>query len=225
MKAGSFAAIMVLALSAAIARAQDAPEQSIHVYFCQVAQPMIAQTERRVEIHPVTYAIRLAHPMPGIEIRYTAFPGPVSFEKSYDPDSIGESQVVNFNAASLLGLQIKVEKRPAGTWNAVPDTSAAARSGVKPLTNYYLDELKVSLDVSSLVKRRQHASEGRANREELAQFDALVEATVQCIIENARRSLPPIKKVRLQVTGWDRYAHWSDSYVVKPGTERIKFPY
>ena len=47
------ASLVVLA-SPLPARAQPEPP---HTYFCQVSQPMVARDDRRVEIHPVTYAL------------------------------------------------------------------------------------------------------------------------------------------------------------------------
>jgi hypothetical protein len=140
-------------------------------------------------------------------------------------DSVGASEVANLNAASLMGIAIHVEKRPQGTWSSAPDTSAAARATGKPRQLFFVDELGVDLDLTGLLKRRGTSSEPSVNREDLKRFDALVEATVDCILENARRSTPVIRKVRLRVVGWERYGHWSDTYVVKVDTERKRFRY
>jgi hypothetical protein len=232
MRAGAIAALAVLAVPARLASgaeraaAQAPGDEGRHTYFCEVAQPMVSRDERRVEIHHVTYALKIFQPIPGVEVRYTCFPGPVAVQGKYEKDSVGTSQVADLNAANLMGLKIEIENRPRGTWSAVPDTSVAARAGGKPRTNYFLEELGVDLDVSALARQRQHEmGETKDNREELARFDALVEATVECILENARRSTPAVRKIRLQVAGWDRYRHWSDSYLVSSGSERKQFRY
>lgn len=214
---------MLVASSASIARAQS--QDAGHTYLCHVAQPMVARDDRRIEIHPVTYALKLVSPVPGLEIEFTCRPGPVAVSALQPTDTLGASEIANLNAASLMGIVIRVEKRPRGTWSAVPDTSAAARAGGKPRQSFFVEELGVDLDLTALARRRAHSTEPRENREELARFDALVEATVECILENARRSTPVLRRVRLNVIGWERYRRWADTYVVKVDTERRRFRY
>ena len=218
------ALVLLLAAPFAVdARAQEADDE--HTYFCEVAQPMVATEDRRVEIHRATYAMRLKSPSPGIEVQFTCLPGPVSVNPTITGDSLGSDAIANFNAAHLLGLKLRVEQRPQGTWNAEPDTSAAAKAGGTPRSRFYVDQLRATLDVSGLQRQRQHAGDARAGRLELAQFDALVAATVECILDNAGRSRPPIRKVRLDVVGWDRFKRYGQVYPVKPPTERRDFRY
>lgn len=211
-------ALMLAALPAAA-------EEPLHTYFCHVSQPMVSRDERRVEIHDVTYVLKLLNPVPGIEIQLTSQPGPVILRAEQDADTVATSEIVNLNVANLMGLRIEVEKRPPGTWNADPDTSAESRGGGRTRPRFYISELGIDLDVSALARQRRHAGEGPAGREELAQFDALVAATVECILENARRSRPPIRSLRLEVAGWDRYRHLSKVYPVAEPREAKVFRY
>jgi hypothetical protein len=221
------AVALVAALLAppAVRPSQAQSQDNAHTYFCHVAQPMVARDDRRIEIHPVTYALKLFTPKPGLEIEFTCRPGPVAVFRNQPGDSLGAYEVANLNAASLMGIAIRVEKRPQGTWSSAPDTSAAARAAGKPHQLFFVDELGVDLDLAALVRRRGTSMEPGANREDLKRFDALVEATVDCILENARRSTPVIRRIRLKVIGWERYRHWSDTYVVKVDTERKRFRY
>lgn len=196
-----------------------------HTYFCQVAQPMVARDDRRIEIHDVTYALKLQSPVPGVEVKYTCFPGPVVIRGASVSDTVNANDIANLNAANLLGLSLRVESRPAGSWNVELDSTQAATGGAGKKSRFFVDELKVDLDVGGLMKQRRHASEVRANREELSQFDALVAATVECILDNARRSQPPVRKIRLNVVGWDRYRHMTDVYHVKQASEKKRYTY
>ena len=214
------AAVAVLAIGAA-----RADEEAGHTYFCRVAQPMVARDDRRVEVHTVTYALKLKQFAPGVEIRYTCEPGPVVVQEHYDADSVGASEITNLNAANLMGITVRIEKRPRNTWSALPDSLPPARPGGKPRPRYYLEELRVELDVGGLKSHRSAVSNSGEAREELARFDALVDATVDCVLENARRSQPPLRKIRLDVVGWDRYQARSKVYEVKERPELKLFRY
>jgi hypothetical protein len=215
-------AAAVAALATGAARAD---EESGHTYFCRVDQPMVARDDRRVEVHTVTYALKLQQFAPGLEIRYTCEPGPVVVQEHYDADTVGASEITNLNAANLMGITVRTEKRPRNTWSVLPDSLPPARAGGKPRPRYYLDELRVQLDVSGLVAHRSQVGNPNEAREELGRLDALVDATVDCVLENARRSQPPIRKVRLEVVGWDRYKARSNVFAVKEKPELKLFRY
>ena len=200
-------------------RAASAPDAS-HPYFCQVAQPMVARDDRRVEIHHVTYAFKLTSPIPGLEVRFTCHPGPVEVHPEFTHDTVAGTQIANLNAASLLGFTVRVQDRPAGTWSTEPDTSASARSGASsPRTRFYVNELSAELDVGTAKSKVAPDPQG------LAQFDALVAATVDCLIENASHSHPSIRRLNLKVVGWDRYRHFSDSYMITAAPRPKLFRY
>jgi hypothetical protein len=186
---------------------------------------MVARDDRRVEIHHTTYALKLDSPVPGLEIRFTCLPGPVPVSNDYKADSLGVGDIANLNVANLMGLVLWVEERPLGTWSAAADTSAATKAGGTPPSHFYVSELKATLDVSALLKQRQDASDPQRNRPELARLDALVAATVECILDNAGHSRPPIRKLRLNVVGWDRFRHYSNLYTVKAAADRRDFGY
>jgi hypothetical protein len=198
-----------------------------HPYFCQVAQPMVNREAARIEVHEVTYFFDLSTPMPGLEIQLTCQPGPVIArrEQAVMDSSVDASEIMNLNVANLLGLVVRVEARPQGSWSADPDTSAAARAGGVPRERFYVGQLRVDLDVASLAERLGKTEDAAARRKELAQYDALVEATVACIRENARRSHPEVRTIRLSVVGWDRYRRFNRTYDVAQGWERRVFTY
>jgi hypothetical protein len=202
---------------------REAHPQNAHTYFCEIAVPMVARDDRRIEIHQTTYALKLQNPIPGVEVRYTCHPTPVVVSADIRQDSVRAGDVANLNVANMMGLKVQVESRPPGTWNALPDTTA--RGGTRPLSHFYVEELRADLDVTALQKQRQHAADPRASREELARFDALVAATVECMLDNARRSHPPIRKLKVNVVGWDRYRHYSESYTLKDPIQRRSFKY
>lgn len=221
----AIAALLATAPLTSPRAAHAQPQDSGHTYFCQVAQPMVARDDRRVEIHDVTYALKLFVPVPGVEIQYTTYPGPVPIQSDYKSDTVGMSNVANLNAANLLGIGIRIESRPRGTWNAMPDSAVVSKAAERPRQRFYVDELRVDVDLGGVNRQRLRAGDPRATREELARFDALIDATIECILENARRSTPPIRKIKINVVGWERYHHWADTYVVKTSPERKQFRY
>jgi hypothetical protein len=213
---------LLAACAAACAVAAPAPAATTQTYFCDVAQPVVVRDQRRVEVHHVTFALQVASALPGVELQFTCWPSPFVVQTEFAPDSADRSQFVNLNAANLLGLSVRVERRPRGTWSADFDTSGGATARQ---SRFYVDELRADLDVSALARRQSREANAKGRHEELAQFDALVEATVTCMIENASRSHPTIRKLRLNVVGWDRYRRYTNVYPVAAPTEVKQFRY
>jgi hypothetical protein len=115
-----------------------------------------------------------------------------SVAKTCSPDYIEtDNGVQNRNAANLAGFTVTV---------------ASSDSSWHPL---YGDTLRVTLDVSSIGEQEQVKQIG-------SMFSAndLVEATVQCVQDNAGRGVPVAKHLDLRVVGSRRYAKLSRVYIV-----------
>lgn len=195
-----------------------------YLRYSEVAQPMVNLDGDRLEIHRVTYGLKLEAPMPGLEIQLTCHPGPVVMRGEDRGDSVSTSDVTNQNIANLLGISIKVEHRPESTWSAEPDT-AAAREGRAPASRPVVRDFRVELDVSGLAKRIAKVHNDEARRKQLRQFDALVAAIVECVRENARRSEPAIRNIHFEVSGWDRFKRHNQNMQVGAPVETKLFGY
>ena len=209
-----FAALMLVFAGFAIPR----PAIAQHHYLCQVAQPMVSRDEHCVRVEYVTYSLSIAAPTPGLEVRFTCYPGPGVSHQDLSRDTIDFSEIANLNAANLGGLTVNVEKRRRGSWNASPDPSGDDGG-------FYLDKLNAVLDVSALQSRTRPPSDTVYSHRDLPRYDALVAATVECMIDNASRSMPPIRNLKIDVVGSDRYRKYSKLYRVKPAAERKRFNY
>ncbi len=154
----------------------------------------------------ITYELMLGSSVPGIEIRYTCAPGPVAVDHGN-----GYSGVKNRNAANLLGFEVSTaDWSDSRTWKGPPRTA-------------FVDTMEVTLDVREAERRfaARHAEDiaelvGRYREG----FDRTVELTVECILDNAARSRPPIRYVKLHVLGPKRYRTHSSVYPVKPSASR-----
>jgi len=105
--------------------------------------------------------------------------------------------VENRNAANLAGFTVAVAQSDS-TWH--------------PL---YGDTLRVTLDVSSIADEENVKQLGS-----LFSSAELVEATVQCVRENAGRGVPHARYLDLRVVGSQRYSKLGQVYKVAAIPER-----
>jgi hypothetical protein len=147
----------------------------------QVAQP-IHDPNEGTQAFRLTYAESFES-WPGYAISLTCAPNLVPV-MNHDP--------VNMNAANLLGFKVQVEDRADPTTWKRKTTGGATPGGL----NYFVDTIGVTLDL-------RNATKPELRRDELDSADKskVVEVTIECILENARESLPPIEHVRLTVLG------------------------
>lgn len=191
-------------------------------YLCQIAQPVVSHDERTVGRQYVTYALSLGAMTPGLELRFTCHPGPGVMHKNASRDTVDSSEIENFNVANQMGMSLQVENRPRGTWNVEADTSRV--EGTSAGSQFYVDRLKVVLNLKTLNEREPDTSDPNY-RSTLARFNAVVAATVDCILDNATRSEPPIRKIELSVIGSPRYRHFARVYPIKAAQKRQEYRY
>ena len=121
-----------------------------------------------------------------------------SVAKTCSPDSIETDMGIhNRNAANLAGLTVAV---------------ASSDSSWHPL---FGDTLRVTLDVTSIGERKEVKQLGS-----LFSAAGLVNATVQCIRENAGRGVPAAKHLDLKVVGSKRYSKLGRVYSIASVPER-----
>lgn len=154
----------------------------------------------------ITYELMLGSSVPGIEIRYTCAPGPVAVDHGN-----GYSGVKNRNAANLLGFEVSTaDWSDPRTWKGTPRSA-------------FVDTMEVTLDLREAERRfaARHAEDDaelvRMYREG---FDTTLKCTVECILDNAGRSRPPIRHVKLRVLGPKQYRAYSRVYPVQPSASR-----
>ena len=112
--------------------------------------------------------------------------------KTCSPDHVKTDMgVENRNAANRAGLTVAV---------------ASSDSSWHPL---FGDTLRVTLNVTSIGEEEQIKQIGS-----MFSTAGLVEATVQCIRENAERGVPAARHLDLRVVGSKRYAKFSRVYAV-----------
>jgi hypothetical protein len=171
------------------------PARASELGFLQVAQPIYNVNEESVRMFRLTYAVWSGSASPGAEIGYTCQPNSIP----------GGSEPRNYNVSNLLGFRVELEDRSdEKTWKSRPPS----RRWPKGAT--VVDTLGVTLDLSETSHR------GSAFAKKLAQdtgvdidgvsITLVVEVTIECILDNARESIPPIEYVRLAVVGDTAFA-------------------
>jgi len=169
--------------------------------YVRVAQPHDQPEAGEIGLMYVTYELMLGSAVPGIEIRYTCAPGPVAVD-----NGSGYRGVENRNGANRLGFRIAVEDlTDPSLWKGQP---AAA----------YIDTMTVTLDVRAAARRLAAKRAGSsAPSAQLAEdeFDRTLRCAVDCILDNATRSAPPIRHLRLEIRGPQRFRSLSRVYAVK----------
>ena len=175
--------------------------------FLQIAQPIYNPEEESVKLYRFTFAEWIGSAQPGVEIRYTCKPNCVPVP--------GDSVPRNYNVANLLGFSVQVEDHDERTWKVRPPS----RRWPKGAT--VVDTLRVTLDVSTVGLR------GREFAQKLAQETGVdidgvsptraVDVTIECILDNARQSVPAIEYIRLDVVG-------DTAFAGRSGVRRIGAP-
>jgi len=199
----------------------DALAEGRH-YLCRVAQPVASRDDRVVVKEFFTYSLSLASPIPGLELQFTCYPGAGIAHADLSRDSIDIREIANLNVANALGLEVQVEQRPRGTWNAEFDTTKAGERSAR--SHFYVRRLKAVLDLTELARRTPPPS-APEYAETMARFDAVVAATVDCMLDNASRSRPPIHNLELSVVGPRRYHRYAKAYRITPAPEPKQYPY
>jgi hypothetical protein len=180
---------------------------------------VISRDDRAIVRGYVTYSVNLGSAIPGLGVRFTCYPGPGVSLPDLSRDSISIDQIANLNVANLLGLTVRVESRQRGSWEAGFDTSETGERAAK--SHFYVDRLRAVLDLTGLEKHPGASSESAAT----ARNDAVVAATVDCILDNASRSDPPIHTLELSVIGTQRYRHYAKVYRVTRAPKPKQYPY
>jgi len=195
-------AIMVLAM---LPRAAFATEQ----VFYEVSQPFF-QPNGGLEIHRVTYLAWVGSPQPGAEIRYLSSPNCTLRHDGHpvEPDSVWKDQ----NVASRLGVRLAVEDRSdSRTWrqfSARPETQDRGSKG-----SFGVDILGVDVDLSRTVKALAE-ERGRSDFGDMVTIGRLADVLIACIRENASRSQPRIRFVRIRFQGASEAAKHDGVYQV-----------
>jgi hypothetical protein len=178
-----------------------APARGAFDCYVRVAQPHDQPEAGEIGLMYVTYELMLGSAVPGIEIRYTCAPGPVALDRGG-----GYRGVENRNGANKLGFRITVEDfADPSLWKG----QAAAR---------YVDTMTVTLDVRAAARRlgaKRAGSPSRLAQATEDEFDETVRCAVDCILDNATRSAPPIRHLHLEVLGPRKFRALSRVYRVK----------
>jgi hypothetical protein len=179
--------------------------------YVRVAQPHDQPEAGDIGLMYVTYELMLGSAWPGVEIRYTCAPGPVAIDHGR-----GYSGVENRNGANLLGFKVTVEDRSWGH-------SASRWSG--PPGGEFIDTLMVTLDLRAAAAKlaREIGREPKSSSDVYQDnFDRMVACTVDCILDNATRSKPPIHHISLSVLGPGKYRSIAKVYAIRPVARLIK---
>ena len=141
----------------------------------EVAQPIM--TENSIVVSSVTYLVNREAKNPGDEVGYTAKANVVLMEGSNEP--------CDANAASQLGLDVRLARLVAWDWNSPS-----------------VDTLPVILDFTHF----------KAQPEKIYRVTPAVQATVECILVNASRSHPPARYLQLEIEGTEGYRSFARVY-------------
>jgi hypothetical protein len=187
-----------------------APVHASELAFLQVSQPLF---DPNAGVHPYqfTYVTWFGESQPGIEIRFTCAANLVPVQ--------GVPATRNYNVASLLGFKVIVEDRSdSRAWKERPP------SHNEPHGARFIDTLGVTLDLSGAIAP-DRAFTDRIGREQGVELGGVtlalaVDATIQCILENARESDPSIDRIRLAVAGNSTLAGRSGVFRVGPPRRR-----
>ena len=198
----------------------DVATAEVHQILCQIAQPVLSEDEHLVERHYVTYALQVGSTAPGLEVRLTCHPGAGVVHGDASRDTVDYSEITNLNIANMLGISIQVENRPRGTWNLAADSSRAR--GASTDTRFFIDHLHVTLNLKTLNDREPVPSDPSFGTT-MGRFDAVVAATVDCILDNASRSDPPIRRLDLRVFGSPRYGRYARVYPITAAPKRKQY--
>jgi hypothetical protein len=163
-----------------------APSSASFDCYVRVAQPHDQPEAGRIGLMYVTYELMLGSASPGIEIRHTCSPGPVAVDHGG-----GYEGVENRNGANLSGYTVSTENVPDSLWKGSKNAP-------------FIDTMTVTLDVrkaadslAAVLARKPAASAPMYQGE----FDETVRCTIECILDNATRSFPPIHHIRLRIRG------------------------
>jgi hypothetical protein len=183
-----------VALAALIVAAT--PALATEEVYLEVAQPM-CEGNGGCHVLRVTYVTNRGSAFPGDEIAWTCAANAVVVDRGFTPSPGTPKQVENRNAAYEAGFTIRVTAPDQERWTFVADAAGPVtrnQDGTGARGYWYADTTDVVLDVS----KGARASVGDS-------MDDLVKTTVRCILDNASRSVPPIRYVRLVITGSDRF--------------------
>ncbi len=212
-----------------------------------VTQPMAEPDGGHYVLRSVTFRVMRGPAQPGHEILLGFQPG---FVHQEHVDTVWSE---NRNEAHAAGVVVSIGSQAnMENWDSVIDSSQVRHDG-SFLVHYFVDTLDVTMDLrrvvedaESLIVRRTRMWERRADEvraggepervpyfEELAKretpevhrgVDALVEASVECVFDNASRSHPPIRHLRLQLLApWD-FKRFTGVHPVRPA-RKTSFPF
>ena len=177
--------------------------------YVQVAQPHDQPEAGSIGMMYVTYELMLGSASPGVEIEHTCSPGPVAVDTGS-----GYSGVQNRNGANQKGFKIVVEDfKDIRRWSGSEG-------------NHYIETMTVLLDVRSAADslERTLASHSKGSAYLFQQdFDGTVACTVDCILDNATRSSPPIRRLRLEITGPIQFKDLARTYEIVPAPKRKEY--
>lgn len=180
----------------AVLIAAATPALATEEVYLEVAQPM-CEGNGGCHVLRVTYVTNRGSAAPGDAIAWTCAANALVVDRGLTPSAGAPTQVENRNSAHLAGFTIRVTAPDQGRWTFVADPNGPATrnpDGTGARGHWYADTTEVVLDVSRNAKTYS-----------ADYLDDLLRTTVQCILDNASRSLPPIRFVRLAVTGSDRF--------------------
>jgi hypothetical protein len=172
-----------------------------------IAVPMENGEEGTVELRYVTVSMDYTFKWPGIEVQYTCSIAPVQhFRQVFDQADQKGLEVDDANIAHVSGLAIQTENRSdETTWNSPESMPPGSRWGRREgwPKDPYVDTLLVQLNTERAY--RFLTTNLRPDSLQLHLLDAVVATTIDCIQDNASRSIIPIRHVKLVVTGPARY--------------------
>jgi hypothetical protein len=165
--------------------------------FYEVSQPFF-QPNGGLEVHRVTYLAWVGSVQPGAEITYISSPNCV-LQRDGLPVEPGSRK--NQNVASLLSVKLTVEDRSdSRTWMRI-QTQPVPSSPSRQLPSFCIDTLRIDVDLSLTVKALAEERKRPSDLGDMVTIGRLSDALVSCIRENASRSKPPIRFVRIRFHG------------------------
>jgi hypothetical protein len=184
------------------------PARAAFDCYVQVAQPHDQPEAGGIGLMYVTYELMLGSASPGVEIGLTCAPGPVAVDRGS-----GYTGVENRNGANEYGFKVNIED--------LSDPERWKGSQGKQ----YIDTMTVTLDVRAASRKvaAKVASDTLSAYLYQDDLDQTVHCTVDCILDNASRSRPPIHHLRLRIAGPKRYSKLARVYDITPAPGRKKY--
>jgi len=179
------------------------------VSFIEVSQPFFAPDGGPIlQMHRVTYAAFIGSSRPGMEIQYLVRPNCIVQE-----DGTADSASQDRNVASMLGVRVTIEDRSGSAhWKKFGTRPDPGHPG-RRIAAFGVDTLTVDVD---LARSAQLLAEqrGKTDLGSMVSIETLAKLLAACIRDNASRSDPLIRHVRIRFTGAVEAQHISGVYQV-----------